>query len=110
MSHQLCTSSISFPTSFIIQIEVSPTKQLPLASFRGTCRPVLLVGTRGHLNKCIKAAEAFQAELQARGVALVPIEVNADDPTTRLRDLKAEFRCDAPMKQYLCRVSTLRHV
>lgn len=88
-----CPSNVT-PRVGVAQIDVTPTKQLPLASFRGSFRPVLLVGSRGHLAKCIKAAETVQAALQARGVAIVPLEVNADDPSARLKALKSEFRCE----------------
>lgn len=82
-----------------LQVAVSSTKQLPLASFRGACRPVLLAGTKGHIQKTLKSAEPFYLQLKERGVCLVPLEVNADDPGAKLKALKAEFTSSSAAKK-----------
>ncbi len=69
---------------------------LPLASFRGSTRPVLLAGSRAWLQKALASAEPYRSELRDRGVSLVPLPsaaAEADDPTEKLRALKREFQC-----------------
>lgn len=64
---------------------------LPLAALRGTTRPVILAGSKGQVTRALTAAEPYQGALRARGVTLVPVIINPDDPQERLRRLKAEL-------------------
>mmetsp|Transcript_11959 Transcript_11959/g.35812 ORF Transcript_11959/g.35812 Transcript_11959/m.35812 type:complete len:375 (-) Transcript_11959:4171-5295(-) len=76
-------------------VAVGRDRQLPLASFRETTRPVLLAGSRTWLKKALAAAEPYREELRERGVSVVPlpsaIAKLEDDPAERLRALKQEF-------------------
>lgn len=66
---------------------------MPLASFRGTVRPVLLAGTKGQIQKAVKAAEPFKEALRERGVSVVALPTTDDDFNDKLQALKQEFRC-----------------
>lgn len=64
---------------------------VPLAAFRGAARPLIVAGSRGQVARAIEAAEPLRGQLRARGVCLVPLVLEGDDPGERLRRLKAEF-------------------
>ena len=67
---------------------------LPVAAFRGTTRPVLIVGTKGHIQRAIRAAEPFKYELRQRGVSLITLQTDELDSNSKLDALKKEFgRC-----------------
>jgi hypothetical protein len=54
-----CTAFSSWP--LYAQVEVgSGARVLPLASFRGTTRPVLLAGSKAYLQKAQAAAEPYR--------------------------------------------------
>lgn len=44
----------------VVQVAVGRDRQLPLASFRETTRPVLLAGSRTWLKKALAAAEPYR--------------------------------------------------
>ena len=74
------------------QVELSDDRVVPLASFRGSVRPVLLAGSQGYLNRALKASELFRTELRARGISVIPIALSSKDPGEKLAALKREFR------------------
>jgi len=76
------------------QVATASDRVLTLAAFRGSTRPVLLVGGRGYLQKAEAAAAPYRDALRQRAVSLVllPLE-DADDPTEKLKSLKAKFKC-----------------
>lgn len=65
---------------------------VPLASFRGVARPVLLAGSAGYINRALKASELYRTELRLRGISVIPVVLSSKDPGEKLRALKAEFR------------------
>lgn len=74
-----------------LEIRIKPDKIVPLASLRGTIRPVILTGSKGHVTKAIREAERYKQDLRARGVSLIPVILSDDDPEERLRRLKQEI-------------------
>lgn len=75
-----------------VQIKLGSDKVVPIAKFRGTTRPVLIIGSRGHIQKALKAAEPHVAELRLRGVSVITLQTDDTDFTQQLRNLKEEFR------------------
>lgn len=76
-----------------LQVAVGKDRVLPIASFRGRTRPVLLAGSQAWLKKAVDAAEPYREELQLRGVSIVKLPLAAaDDPADRLKALKREFK------------------
>ena len=75
-----------------MQIKLGNDRVVPIAKFRGTTRPVLIIGSRGHINKALKAAEPFVADLRLRGVSVITLQTDNTDFTEQLRNLKQEFR------------------
>jgi len=75
-------------------VATASDRVLTLAAFRGSTRPVLLVGGRGYLQKAEAAAAPYRDALRQRAVSLVflPLE-DADDPSEKLKSLKAKFKC-----------------
>ena len=74
------------------QVELDQDRVVPLATFRGSVRPVLLAGGQGYLNKALKASELYRTELRARGISVIPIALTSKDPGEKLAALKREFR------------------
>ena len=54
-----------------MQVATASDRVLTLAAFRGTNRPVLLVGNRGYLQKAEAAAAPYRAALRERAVSAV---------------------------------------
>lgn len=77
-------------------MQLGPERVVPLASFRGAARPVVLAGSQGYVSRALKAAELFRTELRARGVSVVPLALTANDPGEKLAALKREFGCAKP--------------
>ncbi len=70
---------------------------LPVAAFRGSTRPVLVVGSKGHISRSLRAAEPFRSELRQRGVSLITLQTDGLDSNSQLDALKKEFgRWDVP--------------
>lgn len=67
-------------------------REVPLASFRGAARPVLLAGSSGYISRALKASELHRTELRLRGISVIPLVLSSKDPSEKLRALKAEFR------------------
>ena len=85
------------------QVATASDRVLTLAAFRGSTRPVLLVGGRGYLQKAEAAAAPYRDALRQRAVSLVllPLE-DADDPSEKLKSLKAKFKCVHPLIGKVC--------
>lgn len=64
---------------------------MPLSLFRGSTRPVIVAGSKGQVARALTAAEPYIEQLRERGVSVVPIIMNDDDPQERLRRLKLEL-------------------
>ncbi len=65
---------------------------VPLASFRGTARPVIVTGSKSQVARALAASEPLAKKLRARGVCVVPVVVNdEEDPMLLLKKLKREF-------------------
>lgn len=75
-----------------MQIKLGSDRVVPIAKFRGTTRPVIIVGSRGHIQKTLKAAEPLVADLRLRGVSVITLQTDDTDFTQQLRSLKEEFR------------------
>lgn len=75
-----------------LQIKIGKDKVVPIAKFRGTTRPVLIIGSKGHIQKVLKAAEPLVADLRLRGVSVITLQTDDADFTQQLRNLKEEFR------------------
>ena len=73
-------------------MQVGANREVPLASFRGAARPVLLAGSSGYISRALKASELHQTELRLRGISVIPLVLSSKDPGEKLRALKAEFR------------------
>ena len=52
-----------------LQVATASNRVLPLAAFRGSNRPVLLVGNRGYLQKAEAAAAPYRDALRERAVS-----------------------------------------
>lgn len=52
-----------------LQIDLGNRRVLPLLGVRGQVRPVLVAGTKAHVEKCIKEAEKYYMTLRERGVS-----------------------------------------
>ena len=91
-----CNSAKTHHPGFVAahgQVQLGPERVVPLASFRGAARPVVLAGSQGYISRALKAAELFRTELRARGVSVVPLALTANDPGEKLAALKREFGC-----------------
>ncbi|CAL8467582.1 g7120 [Coccomyxa elongata] len=73
-------------------VQMGAEREVPLASFRGAARPVLLAGSAGYVSRALKASELYQTELRLRGISVIPLVLSSKDPSEKLRALKAEFR------------------
>ncbi|KAK9867288.1 hypothetical protein WJX84_000351 [Apatococcus fuscideae] len=82
-----------------LQVNVGD-RVLPVAAFRGTTRPVLIVGTKGHIQRAIRAAEPFKYELRQRGVSLITLQTDELDSNSKLDALKKEFGRSKPSKGF----------
>ena len=79
-----------------LQVTLGPGRQVPLAAFRGTTRPVIVTGSKGQVAKALATAEPFREDMRARGVSIVPVVLrDAQDPGERLRRLKEELNLDS---------------
>jgi hypothetical protein len=87
----------------LLQVQLEGDRVVPLASFRGSVRPVLLAGSQGFISRALKASELFRTELQLRGISIVPVPLSSKDPDEKLRALKAEFRC-CTYQAYICMI------
>lgn len=77
-----------------LEVRLSGGKTIPLASLRGTCRPVVIMGNKGHLSKALATAQRYRKDFVQRGICIVQVPLNNDDPEERLRQLKAELASD----------------
>ena len=66
---------------------------LPLAYLRGRIRPVIVAGTSAFVSKAMTEAEPYKKALRDRGVSLLPLRLQAADPSSSLASLKSEFKC-----------------
>lgn len=78
-----------------LQIDLGGGRVVPLARFRGSVRPVILAGSRGFINKCMREVGPYKKDLIARGVSLVPVLLSEVDPEAKIRALKAEMSGDS---------------
>ncbi|KAK9909916.1 hypothetical protein WJX75_009447 [Coccomyxa subellipsoidea] len=76
-------------------VQMGADREVPLASFRGAARPVLLAGSSGYISRALKASELHRTELRLRGISVIPLVLSSKDPSEKLRALKAEFRKEA---------------
>ena len=74
----------------MVQVRVGE-RILPVAALRGSVRPVLIVGSKGHISRALRAAEPFTAELRQRGISLITLQVDDLDSSSQLDALKKEF-------------------
>ena len=54
-----------------MQILVQQGREIPLSRLRGTKRPLIVAGTRGFVNKCLRNVEPYRDGLEKRGVCSV---------------------------------------
>lgn len=73
-----------------VQVKVGD-RVLPVAAFRGSTRPVLVVGSKGHISRALRAAEPFRPQLRQRGVSLITLQTDSLDSSSQLDALKKEF-------------------
>lgn len=75
-----------------LQVQLEGDRVVPLASFRGAVRPVLLAGSQGFISRALKESELFRTELRERGISVIPLQLSSRDPGEKLRALKADLR------------------
>lgn len=63
-----------------LELSLRDGRVVPLATFRGRARPVLVSGPRAAVAKALKAAAPFREELLERGVRFIGVETDAADP------------------------------
>jgi len=76
----------------VLQVKLGKDRLVTLEALRGTTRPVIVTGSKGQVNRALKAAEPFLDALRERGVSVIPVRVTEDDPSAKLAALKQEFR------------------
>jgi hypothetical protein len=90
----------------ILQVEVgSGDRVLPLASFRGTTRPVLLAGSRAYIQKAQAAAEPYR---EARAMSIPPMHNVHDASGYASTWLTVELARGNPSPPELCSRQALR--
>jgi tetratricopeptide (TPR) repeat protein len=77
-----------------LELSLPSGRTIPLASLRGTSRPIIIMGNKGHLSKALAAAQRYRKDFVQRGICIVQVPLNNDDPEERLRQLKAELTSD----------------
>jgi hypothetical protein len=51
-----------------MQLNLGKERVIPLSRLRGTRRPLILAGSRGYINKCMRAADRRKTDLERRGI------------------------------------------
>ena len=74
----------------MLQVSIGD-RVLPIAAFRGSTRPVLIVGSKGHISRAMRAAEPFKPQLRQRGISLITLQTDELDSNSQLDALKVEF-------------------
>lgn len=75
-----------------LQVKLGKDRLVTLEALRGTTRPVIVTGSKGQVNRALKAAEPYLASLRERGVSVIPVMVSEDDPSAKLAALEQSFR------------------
>jgi hypothetical protein len=55
-----------------MQIDLGNGRVLPLSRLRGTCRPLILAGSKGFLAKCMRDIRPYKTDLRERGISCAP--------------------------------------
>mmetsp|Transcript_28966 Transcript_28966/g.81575 ORF Transcript_28966/g.81575 Transcript_28966/m.81575 type:complete len:439 (+) Transcript_28966:185-1501(+) len=79
-------------------VQVNGERTATLQTLRGIARPVIIAGTRSAVQKAMKSAEPYRNAIAERGIELVPVVLNKDDPADRIAALKAELAADEGSK------------
>ena len=63
----ICARTRAVMPCLALQINLGKGRVVPIARLRGARRPLILAGSRGYINKCLKLAEQRREELEERG-------------------------------------------
>lgn len=55
-----------------MQVDLGKGRVLPLSRLRGTVRPLVVAGSKGYVNKVLRDARRYKADLRERGVSRAP--------------------------------------
>ncbi|GMH35910.1 hypothetical protein BSKO_03778 [Bryopsis sp. KO-2023] len=75
-----------------LQVQLGSDKILPLYRLRGSVRPVIILGNKTHIQKSLRAARQYYAELKERGVSVIPVVSTDVDPAAKLRAVKQQLK------------------
>lgn len=83
-------------TPAAVQVDLGKGRVLPLSRLRGSVRPLVVAGSKGYVNKVLRDAKRFKADLRERGVS------RACPAAAVLCLLTSSQRGTVPLSQTLC--------
>ena len=92
----------------LLQVSPSPGSDMsvPLASFRGTYRPIIVAGSKGQVKKSLARAAGFKKDFIERGIVVVPVIINSEDVDEKLQQLRKEMKTESKGKGFSSEAST----